>query len=471
MAKPNIDTLTLRGRHCLILGHKPENLEVSRVFDRLEQEGNDTEKWGLFDTSTPNYITYYPDLKVEDLKPKDDEFVYPIYRMLSATTVAKNYNPVDFSKPGILKESMDLLVGATVNVDHETAVGNAIGTVKEVYWQNSYKTKEGKVVPAGINAVLKIDGKSNPRLARGIMMDPPSIHSNSVTVQFAWEKSHPKMDDKEFRMRLGEMDEKGELIRRVASKIMLYFETSLVGHGADPFAQKIAGDGKIVNPKLATTRQGFSETIPKESNYIYDWKTQEDVLSFNHENKPINIISNTEDMELKDLLIELGFTAEDNITTAVEANTFIAGLRLKVTESATLQASIDDLTTKNNGLTKQVSDKDAELAKFTKTGPVGEKYITDLKAKVINSYKLLMGDKVDAKQVENLTAMEDIPTLEMLNSTYENSFNEKFPLKCKCGSTELSRKSSTSQEKTEDVEIKSNTETRNEILKKYSTIQ
>lgn len=105
--------------------------------------------------------------------------------------------PTDFSKNGVLKASMKLMLGQTVNCDHETSIGNAIGSVSQVMWQEGYTDGKFKI-PAGINGVLKIDGKSNPRIARGILMEPPSIHSNSVTVQFRWDKSHPELDNNEF---------------------------------------------------------------------------------------------------------------------------------------------------------------------------------------------------------------------------------------------------------------------------------
>lgn len=70
-------------------------------------------------------------------------------------------------------------------------------------------------------------------------MDPPSIHSNSVSVRFIWDKSHPNLDEDEFWNKLGTYDEKGNLICRVVKEIVSYYETSLVSHGADPFAQKI----------------------------------------------------------------------------------------------------------------------------------------------------------------------------------------------------------------------------------------
>ena len=82
-------------------------------------------------------------------------------------------------------------------------------------------------------------------------MDPPSIHSNSVTVQFKWDKSHPNMEDNEFYQKLGTYDSKGVMVRRIVTEVVRYLETSLVSHGADAFAQKIGDDGKIINPNFA----------------------------------------------------------------------------------------------------------------------------------------------------------------------------------------------------------------------------
>ena len=160
-----------------------------------------------------------------------------MFRLLSETIVSKNWNPTDFGQNGVLKASMKMSLGQTVNCDHETNIGNAIGAVSQVMWQESYK--DGSfTIPAGIDGILKIDGKANPRIARGILMEPPSIHSNSVTVQFKWDKSHPQMEDNEFYQKLGTYDSKGVMVRRMVTEIVRYLETSLVSHGADSFAQK-----------------------------------------------------------------------------------------------------------------------------------------------------------------------------------------------------------------------------------------
>lgn len=207
------------------------------------------ERFGMWG-GTLNVNQFMPNVTPDMLKPKDTDFIEPMFRMLSAAVVAKKYNPTEFPEQ-ILKESMPLLVGQSVNLDHETDVANAIGSVKSVEWQDAYKDeKTGVVIPAGINGILKIDGLSNPRIARGIQMDPPSIHSNSVTVEFAWEPSHKFEDISEFYYRLGTYTENGELIRRVATKIISYKETSLVWHGADPFAQLIKS-GRLNSPAYA----------------------------------------------------------------------------------------------------------------------------------------------------------------------------------------------------------------------------
>ena len=50
----------------------------------------------------------------------------------------------------------------------------------------------------------------------------------------------------EFYDKLGTIAEDGTMVRRIATRIISYKETSLVSHGADPFAQLIK-DNKINN--------------------------------------------------------------------------------------------------------------------------------------------------------------------------------------------------------------------------------
>ena len=373
------DTIKLCGKHAIILGHKPNKLSVSQVQNKIEEEGiADMAKFGLFDSSSPNYSTYYPEVTAEDLKPQDDEFIEPIFRMLSSVTVAHRYNPIFFPED-VLKQSMYKLVGQTVNIDHETAVGNAIGSVKTVEWQNAY-TLDGVKVPAGINAVLKIDGKSNPRIARGILMDPPSIPSNSVTVSFKWKKSHEELSDEDFFSKVGTFDKNGKLIQKIATNIESYHETSLVGRGADPFAQKVdPKTKKIVNPSYAHSRYGLSDSDNTGVGvFLVDWKTFNSDESFEDTipDELINNQTNSDQMNEEALrtletnfgLAEKSLTAENYLTEMGKISTKLRDLEantnkpVKVLELEGLEAIETEIKTLRDKVSKIPENFEAKLA-------------------------------------------------------------------------------------------------------------
>ena len=448
------DTMKLCGGHSLILGHCPVKLNLDNINSKIEQDPQEISKFGLFDASSPNYTTYYPDVTASDLSPKDEEFIEPVFRMLSNVTVNAKSNPIYFPSE-VLKKTMYKLIGQTVNVDHEMALGNAIGTVKSVEWQNSYTTKDGIKVPAGINATLKIDGKSNPRIARGIMMDPPSIHSNSVTVTFAFAKSHPNMSDDEFWSKIGTFDEKGNFIQRVVTDVVAYHETSLVGHGADPFAQKIGKDGKIVNPIYAKDRyplkdQSFNESNPEFS--FFDWK------QFKSEDfEPINSNNNQtqENMDVTLRLLETIFGLEVNSLTEenyqeklAELNTELASMRsdkakppvpVKVLELEGLAAIETEITALRTFKAGVPADMTEQLA----IAAIGTEAISELREDTKRLYKLsIESGKEDAVILGTLEAA-DYKTLKAFHKQYDQITEGKFGFTCTaCGSHDVTRASS-----------------------------
>ena len=150
------DKITLNSGQSLLIPHKPESLTLERVGDKMVLEKHSIQSFGLFDTAQPTFSTYYPEVKAEDLKPKEGEFARPVFRALSETIVHRKTNPLDFSKNGVLKPSMNKLRGQTVYANHEAAVGNEIGSVSKVAWQLAYETEDGLKVPAGINAEFLI---------------------------------------------------------------------------------------------------------------------------------------------------------------------------------------------------------------------------------------------------------------------------------------------------------------------------
>lgn len=475
-----MESMIIGSGHTIMAGFLPTGVEpqtFSENFYRWNHVSKESvEKLGLFGSDI-DYNTYYPNLTKEDLTPNTDEFIEPVFRLLSATIVSKNWNPTDFSQPGVLKASMRMLLGQTVNCDHSTDIGNAIGSVSQVMWQEGYK--DGNfMIPAGINGVLKIDGKANPRIARGILMDPPSIHSNSVTVQFKWDKSHPGMDDRDFWDKLGTYDEKGNMIRKVVTEVVRYLETSLVSHGADSFAQKIGEDGKIINPEFAKrTWTSFAEyqEDTKKAYYFTDFK--EDINSYqeNNDTPPNNINTNnqlnnnTMNEELKEFLEKL---FGDNLLSLAEGQEVSTELALSAVQSLvnnkkTLEASITNLTTEKNQLSEQITQKDAEIANLTAMATVGKNHIASLREEVVGNYKKLKGDKVDETIVTMLNAeTTGLQTLISLNKDYKAQLEEKFPLTCsKCGSHDVTRSSSVVEDpKKDDTTSNSEVPSTNDVI-------
>lgn len=480
--KSHVDSMTIGSGHSIMMGHVPEVMSndessitqlVSNFFAWNKTSQESIQSLGFFGSDI-DYNTYYPDLKTEDLSPKDDEFIEPMFRLLSSTIVSKNWNPTDFSQGGVLKASMKLLLGQTVNCDHETNIGNAIGSVSKVVWQDEYKDGDF-TIPAGINGVLKIDGKANPRIARGILMDPPSIHSNSVTVQFRWDKSHPELSDQDFYEKLGTYDEKGNMIRRMVTEVVRYMETSLVSHGADSFAQKIGADGKIVNPEYAKRAwSSYSEYMADVSRKFFFEDTKSNIfinndtkVNFNENNGsngPTKNNNNNMNEELK-LFLEKLF-GEDMLTlsegkeaTQEEAISLIQSM---VKDLNSLNEKATNLETENTSLSEQVVNLKAEVESLKEMYELGKSYVTKLRENVVANYKKVQGDKFDENDpVFTMLNSETTPliTLEGLNKSYEQRLEELFPMKCShCGSTDFSRASSAAEEKQDGEDTTQNSE-------------
>lgn len=468
--KEHLDSMVIGQGHTIMAGYIPEAVGAKAFSENYYKWKNPTPDsiaqfgfWG----GDIDYNTYYPNLDKSELTPKDEEFIEPMFRLLSETIVSKNWNPTDFGQNGVLKASMKMLLGQTVNCDHETNIGNAIGAVSQVMWQESYK--DGSfTIPAGINGILKIDGKANPRIARGILMEPPSIHSNSVTVQFKWDKSHPQMEDNEFYQKLGTYDSKGVMVRRMVTEIVRYLETSLVSHGADSFAQKIGSDGKIINPTFAKrTWASYEEYRDDKSKQYFFTDYKSDLTSYqekddtqgsfndNQEGDEKSKTNNKENMnkELQEFLESL--FGKDMLTLGegqeMSQEAAVSLIQNLVSSRNELQTSVDNLTTEKNSLTEQVTNLNAQVANLTEMATVGKNHIASLRENAVGTYKKLMGENADETIVTMLNAeTTGITTLISLTKDYQARLEEKFPLTCaKCGSKDVNRASSVSEDDTQ----------------------
>lgn len=434
--------MTLGSGHSLILSNKPDSITLERVNEKAEKENESlvAENFGLFDIASNNYSNYYPDVKKEDLEPKDEEFIKPVFRLLSNVIIQKGYAVIEMSKDP-LKASAQKLVGQSVYPMHDVITGSELGVVQGTSWQESYKAKNGMTIPAGINGQLLIDGKSNPKIARGINMKPPSVHSASVGIIFEWDKSHPKMDDHDFFSSLGKYDKNGQLIRQVMKEVHAYQELSMVPHGADIFAQKLDDNMQINNPDYAKSMYKFSadDFISGKGKTIYHFMDYKNLsnLQFSNQNKE----SNMDYIQFMATLMGLSGITEENFQEAVK--THYESLKSTSEEAITLKAT-------NANLTQELSTVKAELEEAKKIVPADPdslQAMVDTRAEVERVYTLSVGEKKDTT-VSEIIAKADLKTLKVLKGQYEQTLDSKFPLVCKkCSSTEVSRKTSETHDK------------------------
>ena len=175
---------------------------------------------------------------LEELTPKDGDYIFKNFRAISAAPI--NCYGLDFSTPGVLEASTPLLQAQTVYKDHIFwSVDRWVGVVSKSAWDAKGEQSGGV---SGINVELKIDWRKDVWVARGLMMTPPAIHSASVTVLFEFEYSHPDLfaEGNFWRMLGEEVD--GQIVRLIVTKIIGYWELSLVFQGADELAKQLLDD-------------------------------------------------------------------------------------------------------------------------------------------------------------------------------------------------------------------------------------
>lgn len=144
-------------------------------------------------------------------------------RLLSAAVTP--YRKFDFTGEGVLKKAVPLFEGLTLYANHDADVNDWKGMVQEPVWDDQNN-------PNGINAKVVLDRTVDPKLARGV--ETKALRSFSVTIWFAYERSHPDLAG--FYDRLGEIVD-GEMVRFVVTEITQAGEVSVVWEGEDPFAK------------------------------------------------------------------------------------------------------------------------------------------------------------------------------------------------------------------------------------------
>lgn len=328
------------------------------------------------------------------LSPREEDYVYADFRALSAVRIPFRY--INFTKAGVLEEAVSLLKGQTVYRDHFCYVDNWAGVVMDSSWDPT-GGPAGENGPPGINCQLRIDAVQAPSVARGLLSNPPTLHSVSVGVQFEWEKSHPDMKDMDFWWFLGE-EVDGKLVEKIVTKIVKFNEISVVWQGADPNAKRLSADrtegvNHMLKEKLAKTLR----LDPASSDEVMAAALDE-------------------------------FLSKQSQPQSNEA------LQVVQTELAQTQEKLTQTESEFNALKSESESLKSQAA-------LGEKFLQAQRNEAIRLFKLVEGEL--SADIEAMLTGANLDTAEAYIKLYSKKAENKFQASCeKCGSTDVTRQSS-----------------------------
>lgn len=411
--------------------------------------------------------------------PKPENLVRFPFRALSATVVAGGtWRTTDFSDEAVLKRAVKKFIGKSAFTEHWQSTNNCIGVIEAASWSEA-KMVGNKKTPAGVDIVYLINAALNERLVSNLMMDPPAIYSNSVTVEFEWEPSHDDFSEEgAFMRRIGEIHSDGRMVARKVTDIIDIHESSILWMGADPFAKMLDDEGNPINPELGAAFeqvQGFTkELYLKDKHYFasYSYKKDEINLNVEIENNPmeklllelarkiLNLDATVEVTQAHiDQISAMKFVAADQhktLTESLEKAKKVDELEKTISElknkgDAALKKANDELAAENLTLKGEVqklkSDKDAaenkvkELDGFAK---IGKERLQDMRNETVRLYKLSLAEGTEAdKTMLDTFEKADEKQLTSFLTMFTKGVSEKFEATCKkCGETEVSFRSS-----------------------------
>ena len=368
-----------------------KNIEVIAGVLSLSKDGFGSVRLGAALKSAQKLETMSTPVGGEATPPKviDEGFVRARFRALSQVLIEDYW--LDFRKPGVLEKAAAMLKNQTVYADHEVSVNKWIGAVENSFW-------DGKSEPNGIDADLKIDSVENPRIARGLTIVPPAIHSASVTSYFKWSKSHPALDD--FWWLLGE-EVDGETVRIIVDLITQIAEISLVWQGADPFAKR-----------------KFTAEMKKELGKFFN-------------------------------------AAEVNSLSAKMSANKKGGTQMPPDETQTTPESnekIQSLEKEVKGFKEKAESLEKENETLKKDAELGKKFAEELAKETESLYRLTKGTSADENYIETIIKKGSVESLQAFKKDYKDSLKDKLFLTCPhCGKEIKGIRASFEGKKTEET--------------------
>lgn len=362
------------------------------------------------------------------LKPTDADYIQVPIRALSATAVQGGIMDFGHKDGKALREAVPLFNNLTIFKDHDWSVDNWLGKTSDAYWDGA----DGDT-PAGVNMMLNVDTKADPKAARGLLSG--ALDSGSVTVKFDYEQSHPKMKLDEFFNKLGE-EVDGETVRALVTKITRLMEYSVVWQGADAYAKVIGDDGKIYVPGQASN--SLKHKTGKQENTM-DWSKLAALLGLNLGE---SVTQETFEAAVKAQNINATALAEAQVkvteaqTALTVAQTELSASKTQVTE---LTASVTKLTTDLATSTTQATTLQNKVTELTPMADLGRTSLTEVRTEALRLYNLVEADKA-TEAMRALINGAELSVARSFVTSYKDRAEQVAPLKCTaCGSSSLSR--------------------------------
>lgn len=415
---------------------------------------------------------------------KDEDYVYASFRFLSATVVGGGtWKSTDFTQPNVLAKATKKLLNKQVYKDHATySVDNIVGVVVDVKYTEEFVSPEGEVIPAGIDGIVRIDAKANPKIARQVSSNPPEIQSCSATPVFNFTPSHEfkdrdgNFDYYEFRYKVGtEID--GKEVRRIVTDIVDFMELSLVSFGADPYSKQLDANGTPMN----IDRKSIVESTKFSAEDLQgkDFEKENTYYCISELPKPaVLALGKTylqdNDMKILELVAaKLGLNPSELTEEGISKLDFIQAEKhkqaLEVAELAKTEAIRLKAVSDAEIITLKVEiESQKAIVEASKVAiEYQKKVLTEKRKQVVEAFvKATKPTDGALKGFETFIANTDEATLTELMITYNVALVETFEGACKkCGSKEITFQSS-AQTEPEDL----GKETKNHLFNQLNLI-
>lgn len=390
------------------------------------------------------------------LVPIEGDYAYFQFRQLSAGIVGGgSWKATDFSNEMVLKASMPKLRHVPAYKNHYQVVGEEIGYIGEPTWTQAYTSKGGILVPAGIDAPFVIDKVSEAKLIRKLSGPVPLIKAASVSVEFEWEASHEFEREYDFYYHMGEMID-GTMVRRVATNIINYYESSLVWQGADPWARMIK-EGELVG----LSREHIGQAVQfsndplrdfyqsKRKYFIFDGIGAE--LNFSFSKSDVTSEQNQkaamEKLIIEAIALSMGMQAGQITPELLKGYKVVKAEEFTALEGSKTQ--VENLTKEKQTLTEErdkLKLEKAELEKFKTDNEgyveAGKQSLEALRTQAKDMYQKFSNGKPEEVILKELETADRV-SLEAKVKMFGGKLYDTFGASCTaCGSTEISMRSS-----------------------------